>query len=262
MRPPSILKRGDPKVKSETFFGRVFVANPSAARSAMSASTRLSLGLVILFVGIIELLMLVEPRSTFVRVALQENGPVETAQFVGYILLAVFAFQAGHRDLRPAFPVCWRVVGVFAILGAGEESDWGRLTRQIPSVRQGRFSLNMMNVHNTLEDFLADQPWLSLGVGLMLAGVVLVLFLFLIRPLMQSGQLQQLFARSSGWLAAVGVGLFLCSQFFDVGLFPATTRANPYVDFWDEGLELAAVTCFVMAALEERRWMEKARNEG
>ena len=227
----------------------------------MSPSTRLSLGLVILFVTILELLMLVEPRSTSVRVVLQENGPVETAQFVGYILLAVFAFQAAGRDLRPSFRACWWAAGVLGILGAGEESDWGNLPRQIRSIREGRFDYNMRNVHNTIEDFLEQQPWLGLGVGLLLAGVVLILFLFLIRPLIQSGQFRQVFRRSSGRLAAVGVALFLFPQFFDVGLVPATTQRNPYVDFWDEALELVAVTCFVMAALEERRWMEKTREE-
>ena len=248
-------------MKTETFFGRAFVADPQRSSAAMSSSTRLSLGLVILFVGIVELQMLVQPRSTFVRVVLQENGPVETAQFVGYILFAVFAFQAAGRDLRPSFPACWRAVGVLGILCAGEESDWGNLTRQIRSVREGRFDFNMLNVHNTLEDFLEGQAWLNLGVGLLLASVVLILFVFLIRPLIRTGQFRQVFERSSGRLAAAGFALFLFSQFFDVGLFPAATRGNPYVDFWDEGLELAAVTCFVMAAVEERRWMEKIREE-
>ncbi len=249
-------------MKAETFFGRAFVADLQRSRAAMSPSTRLSIGLVILFVSIVELLMLVQPQSDFVLVVMQENGPVETAQFIGYILLAVFAFQAAGRDLRPSFPNCWRAIGVFGILGAGEESDWGNVTRQIRSVREGRLDYNMLNVHNTLEDLLEQQPGLTLVVTLLLAGVVLTLLAFLIRPLIQTGQFRQVFGRSSGRLAAAGVALFLFSQYFDIGLFPAATRGNWYVDFWDEGLELVAVTCFLMAALEERRWMEEMRREG
>ncbi len=249
-------------MKAETFLGRAFTADPPRSRASTSPSTRLSLGLVILFVSIVELLMLVEPQSDFVLVVLQENGPVETAQFVGYILLSVFAFQAASRDLRPSFPNCWRAVGVLGILGAGEESDWGNVTRQIRAVREGRVDYNMLNVHNTLEDLFQHQPWLTLLITLLLAGVVLTLLVFLIRPLIRTGQFRQLFRRSSGRLAAAGVALFTLSQFFDVGLFPAATRGNWYVDFWDEGVELVAVTCFLVAALEERRWMEQMRREG
>ena len=232
---------------------------PSA--SAMSSSTRLWLGLVILFVGLLEFLMLVQPRSDFVRIILQESGPVETAQFVLFVLLAVFSFEAAGRDRRAGFPVCWKAVGVFGILAAGEESDWGHLTRLIPSIRDGRSNLNLMNVHNTAEDFLAEQVWLQSGLVLLAACAVLVLYLFLIHPLIRSRQLRPLLGRSSGRLALGGIAFFFVSQFFDVGLFPAVTRSNPYVDFWDEGFELVAVTCFVLAIVEERRWIADHKGE-
>ena len=226
------------------------------APSTMASSSRLWLSLVILFLGLLEVLMLLEPRSTFVRVVLQERGPVESAQFILFILLAVFAFQAAGRDRRAGFPACWKGLGIVGVVGAGEESDWGNLTRQIRSVREGGFDLNMMNLHNTIEDFMTGQVWLIAGVILMGIGVLAVIYLLILRPLIRSNQLKAVMGRSSGRLAMAGFALFFASQFFDVGLFPAATRSNPYVDFWDEGFELVAVTCLVLAVREEKRWIE------
>ena len=228
----------------------------------LGASSRLLLALVLLFLGLLEVLMLLEPRSTFVSVVLQERGPVESAQFVLFILVAVFAFQAAGTDRRPGFPACWRGVGVLGIIGAGEESDWGNLTRQIRSVREGGFDLNMMNLHNTIEDFMEGQAWLIAGLALMGVSIVMVIYLLLLRPLIRSNQLWPLLGRSSGRLSMAGIALFFLSQFFDVGLLPAVTRRNPYVDFWDEGFELLAVTCLVLAIVEERRWMAHETGEG